>query len=425
MSKGKRIGEWVKNLLIVLLLCSALWLLADSHLFGRLPWELEQHQTGTVEQTPVPTAGQVTLPLAVAVTNADGVCGARYDTAAVSDLFQPLRPVLGEALMGAGQPQPVQPEQWRAALTAPGGVWLELQGSVPMQVLCRWMAGVDNPALTGSARQLLLCVEQEQVRLYYRQDEQTCHTCAVENVGAEYLNSVLQQAAPNGAEFAAGRAEYGALAPQTLILSQTPQPVEYAAYNPLEGERDMGAVLQALSFAPGITTVYQTPEGQRARSGNDTLTISDAGRLSYERDGDEQRYPLAGSEEDPDSYRAVETARQLVCGITQKWGGTAVYLQDVQRKADGWRIQFGYVLNATPVEIDDAGWCADVLVDDHGVASYEIVLRGYDATEKTTLLLPQLQAAAVLEKMGHAGSGLLLCYLDGGDSVRAGWMADG
>ena len=425
MSKWRRICERAKNLLIVLLLCSAVWLLVDSRLFGHLPWDAPGAPSGVVEQTPAPTAGQVTLPMAVAVTNDNGVCAARYDSAAVNDLFQPLRPVLGESMAGAGQPQPAETAQWNTALTEPGSAWLELQGNVPMQVLCRWLAGVDNPNLSGSARQLLLCARQDEVRLYYRQEDGTCYACAVEGVSADYLQSVLAQAMPNGASFAVDRAQYASLALQTLILAATPAPEEYTASNPLAEERDMDELLQALAFAPGVTTMYQTPEGYRARGGNDTLTISNDGLLGYEREGEETRYPLAGSEEMPEVYRAVETARQLVCGSVQRWGGTAVYLRDVRQEADGWHVEFGYVLNAVPVQAGERGACAQVLVDSRGVAQYEIWLRGYQPTEKTTLLLPQLQAAAVLEQMGQAGSGLLLSYLDTGDGVvRAGWMAD-
>lgn len=425
MSKRKRVCEWAKDLLIVLLLCSAAWLLIDSRLFGDLSRETEQKQTGTTQQTPAPTAGQVTLPMGVAVTNTDGVCAARYDAAAVNELFQPLLPVLGEAMAGAGQAEPVEPARWREGLSAPGSVWLELQGNVPMQVLCRWLGGVSNPNLTGSARQLLLCVEQEQVRLYYYLDDQTCYSCAVEGVSADYLRSVLAQAVPNGALFAAADRNYDMLAPQTLILGHTPVPEEYTAVNPLAGGQELDALLQALSFSPGITTIYQTPEGQRARSGNDTLTISNDGLLNYERaEEEQQRYPLAGSEGEPEEYRAVETARKLVSGVTEPWGGTAIYLRDVWQEADGWHVEFGYVLNTIPVLVGDRGWCAQVVVDELGAAQYEICLRSYQPTGKTTLLLPQPQAAAALEQMGQAGSGLLLSYLDSGDSVQAGWMAE-
>ncbi|MBQ3134310.1 MAG: hypothetical protein IJB75_00665 [Oscillospiraceae bacterium] len=423
MSKGKQICEWTKNLLIVALLCSAAWLLVDSQMFGRLPWRLEPRQSGTGQQAPAPTTGQVTLPMAVAVLNDSGVCAARYDAAAVDELFQPLLPVLGEALAGAGQPQQEEADAWLAALSGHSGAWFELQGNVPMQVLCRWLAGTDNPYLTGNARQILLCVRDEQVFLCYRCDEQY-QSCAVEGMSAEYLRGVLAQKATNGADFAHGRSEYETLAPQTLILPQEPSPEEYVAINPLAEGQDMNSLLQGLAFAPGITTVYQTPEGYRARSGNDTLTVSDAGRIGYEREGDEQRYPLAGNEEDPAVYRAVETARQIVCGATQTWGGTAVYLRDVRQEADGWHVEFGYVLNATAVQLDEPGWCAEVVLDHEGVVRYQMILRGYQPAGKTTLLLPQPQAAAVLEQMGQTGSGLLLNYLDGGDSARAAWIAD-
>ena len=226
------------------------------------------------------------------------------------------------------------------------------------------------------------------------------------------------------AAVAADVAGYEMLPPQALILADTPEPKEYAAYNPFGGEQDLDALLQSLAFTPGIATMYQTPDGWRVRGGNDTLTVSNAGWLSYERVEEEQRYPLAGSEEEAMEYRAVETARQLVCGAVQRWGGTAVYLLDVRPEQNGWRVEFGYVLDAIAVQLGEERACASVLVDSRGVAGYEITLRGYRPTEKTTLLLPQAQAAAVLEQMEQTDGGLLLRYLDSGETVRAGWMAE-
>lgn len=437
MSKRKRIAEAIKNLLIVLLTCTALWLVVDSQLFGHLPGRTEpRDEYGDGDGDDInyteTVSGQLTLPLQMAVINQSGCYGVQYNSREVSDLFEQVLPVLGEALSGAEQVLPCTRAQWQQKLTEGPAFWLDLQGKVPLNVLTNWVSGTENSRLTADTTHLLLGVDGKQsVQLYYQDAaDGQFYMCVVDMVDANDLRNSLEQVAPNGASFAVQDPELAAIQPQMLILPQTPQPGEYSSSNPLtagdEQER-LDALLEQLSFPVEITTVYDTPEGKRARAGNDTLTISGTGVVSYESTREEGRYPVDNNGEDSPEYCAVDGARQLVCGLLEPWSGSAgLYLNKVEQLSENsWRVEFRYELDNIPALVGSNGYAASVLVDQGYITQYEMQLRTFTPiNNQTTLVLSLRQAAAIAASMDEENGVLQLCYQDNGDVYRAGWVVE-
>lgn len=430
MDKKRRVVEWVKNLLIVTLTCSALWLIGDSQVFqvsGMLNGN--QHREGTAAPGPVHT--QRLLPVRMAVLSQGGCCGIQYDSADLGAAFDRMAPLLNEALSGAGEPRAISREEWERMLTSAPGMYFDFQGTIPLRVLSGWLSGQSNPNLTGSARHLLLGVQGEQeVVLAYRDEERGEYVvCDAQLVNFSHLQSAVAQMQPNGAIFACQAANYHVLAPHTIVSAQTPRPREFAADNPLPAHEEdrLNELLNALAFPLGITTIYETPEGRRARSGNDALTVSNDGLVTYNSTREEGRYPVTAGEGSDALFAAVDGAANLVHGVLDLWQGDArVYLERVEVQGqDSWRIEFRYALDDIPVQVGHKGYAASVLVDRGYITEFEFRLRTYTALEQTTLILPQEQAAAALVELGQTGSQLQLCYQDSGDLARAGWTAGG
>ena len=427
MSKRRRVIETLKSLLIAVLVCSALWLVRESRLFrmsGMLEPPRHSQQSGNQNGSP----GAAIAPLHMAVMSQSGCCGVQYDSGELAALFDRMAPVLNEALSGAGEPKPISQEEWEALLISAPGVYFDFQGAIPLQVLSGWLSGQENAALTARARHLLLAVEEQRVVLAYRdEDSQNYFVCPAQLVSLNHLQSAVAQVGPNGAVFACQAADYAQmLAPYTIVTAQTPQPREYAVSNPVPAgeEQRLNELLEALSFPLGITTVYETPEGRRARSGNDTLSISNDGLVTYYSTPQEQRYPVTAAEGASPVFATVDSAARLVCDVLDLWRGEArVYLARVEPQGeDGWRMEFCYALNDTPVWVGQRGYAATVLVEQGYITEFELQLRTYTALEQTTLILPQRQAAAAMAELGKAGSQLQLSYQDNGDTVRAGWI---
>ena len=430
MSKKRRVIETLKNLLILALVCSALWLVRESRLFrmsGMLEPPRQSQQSGSQNGA----SGAAISPLHMAVMSQSGCCGVQYDSGELAAVFNRMAPVLNEALSGAGEPRPITREEWETLLISAPGVYFDFQGAIPLQVLSGWLSGQENPALTARIRHLLLAADgQGQVVLAYRDEDSGGYfACPAQLVSLNHLQSAVAQVGPNGAVFACQAADYAQmLAPYTIITAQTPKPREYTASNPIPAgeEQRLNELLEALSFPLGITTIYDTPEGRRARSGNDTLSISNDGLVTYYSTPQEQRYPVTAAEGASAVFAAADRAARLVRGVLELWRGDArVCLERVEPQGeDSWRVDFCYTLNDTPVQVGQRGYAATVLVEQGYITEFELQLRTYTGLEQTTLILPQRQAAAAMVELGKAGSQLHLRYQDNGDTVRAGWIAD-
>lgn len=430
MSKMRRVIETLKNLLIVGLVCSALWLVRETRMF-RMPGMLEPPRHSQQSGAAQGAYSAAISPLRMAVMNQSGCCGVQYDSPELATAFNRMAPVLNEALSGAEMPRPMTREEWEALLLSAPGVYFDFQGALPLPVLAGWLSGQENPVLAARVRHLLLASDgREGVVLAYRdEDSGQYFVCSAGLVSLNHLQSVVAQVQPNGAVFACQAADYAKLlAPYTLITAQTPMPREYTASNPIpaEEEQRLDELLEALSFPLGITTVYDTPEGRRARSGNDTLSISNDGLVTYYSTPQEQRYPVTASEGGSPVYAAVDSAARLVRGVLDLWQGEArVYLEQVtEQSQDSWRMTFRYALNDTPVQVGRRGYAATVLVEQGYITEFELQLRSYAGLEQTTLILPQRQAAAAMAQLGKDGGQLQLRYQDNGDVVKAGWVAE-
>ncbi len=429
MDKRRRVVETLKNLVIVALACCALWLVGESQVF-QVAGVLGQARQGSEEIGSPNAQDQMVLPVRMAVMSQSGCCAVQYGSGDISGTFSRMAPLLNEGLSSAGEPKPIREEEWERALTSAPGVYFDFQGGIPLRVLTGWLSGGENPNLTATARHLVLTAGVEDaVMLAYRdEDSGQYFACQAQLVNTGHLQSAVAQVTPNGAIFACQAANYRMLAPHTIISAHTPQPREYTASNPLPADEDgrLNQLLDTLSFPLGITTIYETPEGRRARSGNDTLSVSNDGLVTYRSTREEERYPVSGGEGNSDLFAAVDAAAQLVRGALDLWQGESrVCLSRVENRGEGsWQIEFCYVLNDAPVQVGQQGYAAAVLADRGFITEFDLQLRTYTGMEQTTLILPQEQAAAALEELGRAGSQLQLRYQDNGELVQAGWIAN-
>lgn len=428
MSKKRRVTETLKNLLIVALIASALWLMGESRMLqlsGLVGSYGNEGASANVE-----VQSRLAQPMHMAVMSQTGCFAVQYSARELDEVFDRMAPLLNEALSSARQPRTMLPEEWERALGSAPGVYFDFQGSLPMQVLSAWLCGQENTELTANVRHLLLTADGEDgVQLAYRDETDGQYfSCSAQLVNLSHLQSAVEQIVPNGAVFACQAANYRILAPHTIISAQTPQVREYAASNPLPtSDRDgLNELLENLSFPLGITTIYETPEGLRARSGNDTLSVSRDGLVTYYSAREEERYPVVAAEGSSALVAAADGAFQLVRGALELWRGEGeLYLERVEEVArESWRMQFRYALNDTPVQVGNRGYAATVLVEDGYIAEFELQLRTYTMLEQEALILPQGQAVAALQQLGGEGSRLQLRYQDSGELVRPGWICE-
>lgn len=431
--KRKRAVELGKDVLIVLLACSALWLLARSQLMGPLNglWREETPQVSAV-QTQSGARADAARPLWMTATLAVGTEVSRYavqyDEAASDELFQSVAGLLMEALSSVEEPRQITRAQWEAALCTAPGVAFDFQGELPMPVLTYWLAGEDT-GLSATVRRLVLTVWQDDVALYYRDEESGFYYRCLSKTASEFhLEEALSALSGNGAVYAFESELYQELDPDTLISGGTPEPAVCNVSNPVSGGQ---AALEALMTDLGIpvnsSSFYSSGNEQVARGGNDTIRLSDQGVAVYSADEDGGgRFQVPVYKDAADLAESVELCRQLAAAtLGSRCGQARLYLMSAREDGAGLEVQFGYCLNGIPVRLE-SGCAARFVIRKGQITGFELYFRCYTDSGTASVVMPPRQAAAALEALGLTGEELLLSYIDhGGDTAAAVWTAAG
>lgn len=437
--RGKRRAvELGKDLLILVLACTAVYLAARTFWLGGLDLLQEEGESG-VSASGEREQSSVSWPVRMAVTywNGDSALrqGVQYDSESCNQLFLPVASLLREALSGAGAAQAVTEQEWRRVLSTTTNLYFDLLGEVPLSVLSGWLSGAQAD-LEGTVRRLALSAEGETVSLYYLEEESGAYFVRqTEVVTAEQMKNAAEGVIDNRACFAFEQEQYSGLDGNTMVLPAQPQPRVYSAANPLAGDSQSGEtgqgsglsqLLAALSF-PDSSYIYSgTDKDQVVRSGNDTLRVSLKGLVSYTRnEGEQSRYLIPTQGSSPTAFEAAEACRQLADAAAGTMAGEArLYLREMTQTQDGWQVEFGYCLDGAPVQVGESGYAARFQVAGNEITQFTMQLRCYTDTASRSIVLPELLAVAAMEPLGQLGSELMLVYQDlGGDTVSAGWVA--
>ncbi|MGI5963375.1 MAG: hypothetical protein ACOX7N_06615 [Lawsonibacter sp.] len=430
--RWRRTVELIKNVLIVALSCSAVWLVSHIHQGELGVLSKNEVETTGVQQSEAGARTDMARPLRMVINreSTTGECvryGVQYDTARSDQMFQQVASLLAEVLSSAGELQEVTRSQWELALAQAPGIVFDFQGNLPMEVLVGWLAE-EETHLTGNVRRMILTVFSGQVAVYYCAEETGLYyRCQSEIVSQNYLSDLVADYVENGAYFAFEVEEYANLDPDTLILNSVPRPAVYTAVNPTAGgQADLEALMDDLGLV-GNSSFYPAEDSQVARLGSDTLRLYENGVVVYQA-GEKGNgfFSVPSRGEIPSQYEAVEACRRIVASTLGTRCGTArYYLSSVQETDNGLEIMFNYCLNGSVVHLEQ-GYAARFLVEKGQITQFWLCLRNYTDSGKTSVVMPVRQAVAVMEAQGLDGMELLLVYSDtGSETVTASWEAIG
>lgn len=419
----RRLVELGKDLLILLLTCSALLLAWQTPLATQLRgWVTPPVQAaGPEAQQP---EGALT-PYALTARNSRGLYGTAYDKEGVARAFEQLSPLLEEGFATADAPSGITRRQWQDLLGAPG-IYCAFQGKPPMAALSAWLG--EGTLSQGQAQALLLAWDGSQVWLCWR-DGNHYYRSRTQVAYQDHLETALGEFSPNGAAFAYVLAQtdeaYASVDPDVLVSMTVPQPREYLASAPdLTGDQEvLGRLLSALGFQSGVGSAYETAGGLALNEGGDRLRMSDTGTVVFHA-GEESRYPAAVTSLE----EAAMAAWNLLNRAAGPWKGEADFvLTGAEEVEEGWSFTFHSRLGGVPVQTSPEGWCASFTVAGGRILDFTLTLRIYTITEIETLLPSERLAAAAMNAPSMRGQGkrLTLCYSDtGAAALSAGWMAE-
>lgn len=422
LERNRNLVEGFKSMVIFLLAVSAVYLAGKAFVpYAGSRGETVRNPALIADEEPMAGVG-VAHPVRMAVVNASGRYAAQYDDAAVDGAFDQLGDLLSEALGSAGDPVAVEREMWEHALGCTG-VYYDFPGVISLRLLSAWLG--EEEVETDVWVTCLLLAETENgasPRLYYVDAETENYYACDTTV---QFRQRLEGFVPNGAFFAFQQPEhYGQLDPDTLILPSTPTPPIYKSGTGIniQDNETLESLLNSLSFSPQPNAVYPASDGWNVREAEDSLRLSKNGNIYYHAGENSDRYPVAYG---ADGAGVVEATGELVRQVvTARSGAARVYLDEIEKQADGWRVTYRYSLSGADVQLGEDGWCASFTVTGGQISEYVLKVRRYEATEETAVLLPEYQAMHAMKALDAEERRLLLRYSDSGSGVASPyWIA--
>ena len=426
MRDNRRLMEWGKNALILLLTLSAVYLLSMTPLIrdsGLLDL-LHPKPTGARSPSSVVHTGTV-LPARMAVYRTGGRFGLQYDEHQMEESFSALGPLLGDALSSAGQPIPLSESGWQTYLQDTSA-YFDFSGDIPLTALCGWLGGAGECPLAGSARRLALAAGEDDHVLLCWQDSDTgaFYSCSTALSRTLHLDLAAAGVTENGAYFAFEDPSLSQLLdPYTLITEVGTAGQRYSVTAPLSTAAGTQALLESLSF--NTQNHVSGSGGEVYLDGGDRLVVSDSGTVTY-RAAQGEKYPVGVPAAPVTALQAADGARSLAAqSMGPLCGEARLYLISALPHADGWLVRFGYRLNGSAVYLYDEGWAAQFLIQDGYITQFTLHLRCYTAEQGNTLLLPIDKAAAMLPDLIRDRRELVVQYRDrGGPAVSPDWVAN-
>ena len=418
----RHVQNRIQNVLIVCLVLSALFLLSRTELIG--PDTFNRLFTSSVYSTENTSASQTSaqLPVRIAVRTG-GVCQAWTGETTGGNVFEDLGPLLTEALGSASDGRTVDEKEFQRALEN-NSIYYDFTTTLPLSLLDAWIGGSANAPQTPARALLLSSLQDGSVTLYGWDPEHDAYYCWSTTVTAETLSSAAERHSGESAEFAFLSGEsYQALAPYTLI-SQARQTLPELSVASVLSSAECDQILMQLEFNVHSNSRYTESDSTLViKQGLRTIRFEPDGTVYYsgtEADAAVLRPKHSG--EAPTLQECTDAAWECISAITaDRIGDARLYLLSAQADQNGnAEIQFGYMLGGFPIfHPDDI--TAQVTVEEGVITSFTVHLRSYTSSEKSTALLPTLQAAAAVRSDGPAE--LLAGYWDdGNDTLSPTWL---
>lgn len=433
MGKKNRISvlELVKDVLILALSISALWIVAEGELRSWVQSRLREELPEQYVAQDTQLLAEAARPLGLTATTLEGDrkvrSAIRYDREEVGMLFQQTAGFLRETLSSAQTPEAVSRRDWERALATAPGLCFDFGGELPLSVLCGWLSA-DSPLPEARVRRLLLTQWEGEVALYYRDlTEGTYFRAGTSVVHISQLEQALTGLTGNEAYYAFEDPNSREMDPDTLMVPGAAYLPAVAGTNPVGGGRSaLSGLMEDLEFDLAGCAFYSAAHEEVARAGSDTIRLNGLGVVEY-HDGSEgeARFPLVDYRDQSGCFAAVESCRQVALrAMGPRIGGGRLYLEQVQQTQTGWEVCFNYEINGIPVVLRD-GCAAEFQVDGQGIRSFTLRMRGYQPIEELCPMLPPVQAAAAMQALETGGGELTILYRDNYEEIlRPEWSVD-
>ena len=326
----KRIDR-LQNLLIAVLVCTALVLINKTGMFRNL--------TGGSAGTPVEasftgvqdTALSRQAPVALLIQTSSGRYGVQYDQDTVDGLYNNgLSTLLTTAIDHVEGVKTTTEEDWQDAVTQ-RDQWIFYDFLYDVA-----FTGQDSEG-EGSARRFLLSGRNGRVDTirYYNEKTGTYYRGQIRESDLT-LPEAQEGLTPIGGQLAfENEALAESLDPNTLVLPKAPVCPVYTVTNPLAAwdSETRNELLEGLDFNLRAAAVYQATDGLVVQEGSDTLRIQKSGKLTFHaaESGPARFQALSAREKD----LQIQAERILNTVAQPRLGEGRLICQSVEIQEDG------------------------------------------------------------------------------------------
>jgi len=429
-----------KNLIIALLVVSAFFLAGETNLLDSffLISNFSDTVSGilgmerTTDTGGVGASGSAHLsirPFFIAVNSreADEVSryGVKYDSDMIRQVYDKYSAVLGGALGSSGTPEPITRGQWELALTK-NSVYFDFLFDCSLDLLSQRLGTpMTGEAADHYARRICLSQEDNSLLLYYYNEEDRSYFRCSTALSSTYFLQQLKDVQPNGSYFAFERDSLTKLDPDTMFVGALPDLGSLRVGNPL-GTGDE-YYLNVFSMNSYIAKRYDEPDGTILYvEGDSSLQLSPDGDIIFRNTTDAGGVRIPSAAAVPSISEAVDAAYSLIQSSAGKLLGEAgIILTRAEFNSDTgeYRMSFGYIVRGIPVYIAGGADAIEISTQGQYITRVQMTLRQYLFSNEPSLLLPEVQQAAVFQ--AGLGGEMLLVYYENGGQATLKWIKAG
>lgn len=420
-----------KNLAILCLACSAVYLASQVEAFTKFSAYFHQVETtGHSQSFTNPQAQEEAIYphslLAIRHTESgQEQIVVHYDENAMINAFALSTQILKEALssLQTSQIQTITQADFQSALSTAPSLYLDWPGQIPLSILSQWMSESQTATTSAQLSRMLLTPSDGGMALLYQENNQF-FSAPLPVLTEERLATVLTQLSGAPAQFAFQNPLYQDISPLSLFSLDLPQPHQYTATTPYQETSGMTKLLEDLGFQTTSQGKYNATDGVVVRSGSESLRLSPNGMLWYQGEGS-RRYTLPFQGETISLSQQIEGCFHFTTNLLSSiQSPLQVSLYAVSEEENLKKISFSASLQGIQLSYDNAPELAEFWLDGDTIQSFVLYYRSYLPTEETSVLLPVLQAQAILTSMEQSQSKLQVMYQDSGsEQMTASWLS--
>ena len=413
---SKRIVELGKDLLIVLLALSALFLArsAGYESFVKERLAKSDAQSTTASGAESESVRVEIRPFVAVVNSAEGThCAESWTDSAQDGIYEVFSAPLGEALGSSGEAEEIDEEQWRAVLKG-SSVFFDFYYSIPLDVLSRSLGISAGGAGAHSASMAVLGCAGDGAVLCFADSDGLFYRCSTA-VSASSLLGRMEPYRRDNASYVFENAALGTLSPYTVITNNLSEHLTVGSSASNGAGFDTQELFALLNINSYVVNPYTEADGTKVYvEGRKTLRIASDGTVSYKNSV--SSYDSADSLAD-----ALDAAERFAYAtVGDCCGDASLCLSGVRSDGKGSvSVQFQYSLGGVPVELPGGECAAEISISGGEITLARLYPRSYALSDTPARLMPMLQAAAAAS---IDGGELHPAYVDSGTSVECIWV---